>query len=86
MPLQPTQKDLRRRREQIAKRRSALEIELRRQLAEIRDKNKRLKQALKAVEFGFNHARCAACAGWDGASENNHVHTKDCIVAQALVD
>jgi hypothetical protein len=45
-----------------------------------------LLAALKAVQFGFNHRRCAACGGWDMSpnGETDMVHTPKCIVALAL--
>lgn len=45
-----------------------------------------LLAALKMTQFGFNHRRCVACAGW-GMSPNGEtdmVHTKTCPVALAL--
>lgn len=51
-------------------------------------KNKQLRAALKLTEFGFNHARCPVCAGWNAGpyGETDKVHTKDCPVAIALKD
>ncbi len=48
----------------------------------------KLKQALKATQWGFNHRRCSVCAGWN-MSENGETdfkHTNDCIVGQALAE
>jgi hypothetical protein len=47
-------------------------------------RNALLREALKATEWGFNHVRCPACAGWDGKSENDKMHADGCIVAAAL--
>ena len=45
-----------------------------------------LKAALKLTEFGFNHARCPVCAGWNCGpyGETDHAHTPDCPIALAL--
>jgi hypothetical protein len=40
--------------------------------------------ALKLAEFGFNHNRCSVCAGWDGKSERDRVHSKDCPVSAVI--
>jgi hypothetical protein len=47
---------------------------------------RRLREALVATQFGFNHRRCPVCAGF-GMSDNGEsdsVHRPDCIVGQAL--
>ena len=46
--------------------------------------HEKLLVALKLTEFGFNHARCPVCAGWDGTTERDKVHSKTCPVADAL--
>ncbi len=45
-----------------------------------------LLAALKHVQFGFNHRRCMACAGWNMSpnGETDNVHTADCPVFLAI--
>lgn len=47
---------------------------------------KELLAALKMNEWGFNHARCVVCAGWNMSpqGETDKRHTKTCPVALAI--
>jgi hypothetical protein len=48
--------------------------------------SRKLYDALKSVEFGFNHSRCQACAGWmvGPNGETDYAHTAKCPVNRAL--
>ncbi len=50
------------------------------------DIEKLLYEALKSVEFGFNHSRCQACSGWmvGPHGETDFAHTAKCPVNIAL--
>lgn len=46
----------------------------------------KLYEALKMVQWGFNHRRCVACGGWNCSpnGETDFKHTKECPVSKAL--
>ena len=50
------------------------------------DCHEELVKALELIQFGFNHSRCPACAGWNVGphGETDNAHTADCPVATAL--
>lgn len=48
--------------------------------------NRRLRDALLANQWGFNHSRCSLCGGFNMGpnGETDYKHTKQCIVGEAL--
>ncbi len=51
---------------------------------DLMNKVQALREALEATQWGFNHVRCPVCAGWDGESETDKFHSRNCIVKAAL--
>ena len=45
---------------------------------------KKLEDALRKTQFGFNHRRCPVCAGMSPNGETDMVHTKECPIGKAL--
>lgn len=55
-------------------------------IEDLETQNDMLREALKATQWGFNHARCPVCAGFDGETERDYTHNETCIVWLALQD